>query len=81
MRRDQYRLQPAKMILSRAKAVRERSALIIEELIAYKTTLVDAGIYTNVDINNLIDSKYDELYKTMNNKLDLEFPCNEEAKK
>ena len=81
LRRDQYRLQPAKMILSRAKAVRERSALIIEELIAYKATLVDAGIYTNVDINNLIDSKYDELYKTMNNKLDLEFPCNEEAKK
>ena len=81
LKRDQYRLQPAKMILTRAKALKERSSFIITSIQQYKRELVDLGTYSNNDINDLVDSKHNQLYKDMNDKLDLEFPCNEEAKK
>ena len=81
LRRDQFRLQPAKMILARAKQMRTMSAEIIAIIKAYKASLITAGTYSNEDINKLVDSKYDEVYKDMNDKLDIEYPCNEEAKK
>ena len=81
LRRDQFRLQPAKMILARAKQMRTMSAEIIAIIKAYKASLITAGTYSNDDINKLVDSKYDEAYKDMNDKLDIEYPCNEEAKK
>ena len=81
LRRDEYRLRPAKMILSRADTMKKRSADLIIEIQAYKAQLSKKGIYSNNDINDLVDLKYDELYKTMNARLDLEFPCNEESKK
>ena len=81
LRRDEYRLRPAKMILSRADTMKKRSADLIIEIQAYKAQLSKKGVYSNNDINDLVDLKYDELYKTMNARLDLEFPCNEESKK
>ena len=81
LRRDQFRLQPAKMILARATKMRTMSAEIIAIIKAYKASLITAGTYSSDDINKLVDSKYNEVYKDMNDKLDIEYPCNEEAKK
>ena len=36
LRRDEYRMQPAKMILGRASVMKRRSAKIIEEIKKYK---------------------------------------------
>ena len=81
LRRNQYRLLPSQMILARTKAYKLKAADIISEVKKYKDELVKANVYSNIDINDLVDSKYDELYKALNKKLDLEFPCNDEAKK
>ena len=81
LRRNQYRLRPAKMILSLAETMRKRCADLIIEIQAYKAQLSKKGMYSNNDINDLVDLKIDELYKTINARLDLEFPCNEESKK
>ena len=81
LRSDQYKLQPAKMILARATKMRAMSYTIVSVIQDYKKALVDLKIYSNDDINKLVDLKYDLLYKDMENKLDIEYPCNEEAKK
>ena len=81
LRIDQYRLQTGKMILTRAKKFKAEAADLVGEVLDYKNKLIAKNIYSNIDINNLVDAKYDELYKALNIKLDLEFPCNVEAKK
>ena len=70
------------MILGRAAVMKKRSAQIIEDIIKCKVSLiVPPYYYTNDDINKLVDSRYEQLYKEMNDKLDVEFQCNKEAKK
>ena len=81
LRSDQYRLQTGKMILTRAKKFKAQVADLVGEVYAYKAALIAKNIYSNININNLVDAKYDEIYKALNIKLDLEFPCNVEAKK
>ena len=59
LRRDQYRLQPAKMILGRAAVMKQKSANIIEDVLAYKTSLLrPPHSYSNDDINKLVKSRY-----------------------
>ena len=81
LRNDQYKLQPAKMILARATKMRAMSSNLVSVIQDYKQALVDTKIYSNDDINKLVDLKYELLYKDMENKLDIEYPCNDEAKK
>ena len=59
LRRDQYRLQPAKMILGRAMIMKQKSAQIIEDVLTYKTSLQrPPHSYSNDDINKLVKSRY-----------------------
>ena len=81
LRSDQYKLQPAKMILARSTKMRAMSSNIVSVIQDYKQALVDTKIYSNDDINKLVDLKYVLLYKDIKNKLDIDDPCNDEAKK